>query len=322
MRKFIFPLLLSILLLVPACGGEGGSNPASPAVGNITYLITQNYGAETVLEEAVSYQPDRSVMEGLFATKAEVETAYGGDFVSVINGLSTQNSGLTGERYDWFYYVNGIFADVGALDYLLLPGDQIWWDYHPWKVSQGTPAVVGCWPEPFLHGFRGKVKETVVLPVPSMAEQGKKLQAALQELGVQSTAVRELDGTSAEELGARKGPIIAVGAWPELARYKWLAEFNEAWRRNGTFLHFSADGLELLDHSGQVVRTVQGSAGVIMATAEGNGDDSPLWIVTGSDAQGTAAALDILIEQPEKIKAAYSIVILPDEVMKLPAMRE
>lgn len=322
MKKFIFPLLLTILLFIPACGGERGTSPSSPAAGNIAYLITQNYGAETVLEEAVSYQPDRSVMEGLLATEAEVETAYGGDFVSVINGLSTQNSGLTGERYDWFYYVNGIFADVGALDYLPLPGDQIWWDYHPWKVSQGTSAVIGCWPEPFLHGFRGKVKETVILPVPAMAEQGKKLQAALKELGVQSVAVRELEGTSAKELGAREGPVIAVGTWPELARYKWLAEFNEAWQRNGAFLHFSADGLELLDHSGQVVRTVQDSAGVIMATGEGNGDDSPLWIVTGSDTAGTAAALKILIEQPEKIKAAYSIVILPDEVMKLPAVRE
>ena len=58
-----------------------------------------------------------------------------GSFVDGINGLISKGTGLTGERLDWFYFVNGIFSDVGALDYFPEPGDVVWWDYRPWKMS-------------------------------------------------------------------------------------------------------------------------------------------------------------------------------------------
>lgn len=325
MKKIFLPIILIFALLLSGCGGDTGDVPVSPDTDKrtvpVTYLITRDYGAQTVLEQEVAWQEDMSVMDGLFSLDAEVETAYAGDFVSSINGLSTENGGLSGVRYDWFYYVNGIFADVGALDYLPRPGEIVWWDYHPWKVSQGTPAVIGCWPEPFVHGFRGKVHETVILPLPAYAARASELQDVLQEQGVQSVTVREFSSSTAEEAGSRSGPTIVIGEWPELAEFTWLADFNEAFQRNGTFLHFTDAGLELLDHSGQAVREITGEAGVIMATAEGNGDDSPLWIVTGTGAAGTESALEVLIREPEKIKAAYSAVILPDEVVKLPAVK-
>ena len=67
--------------------------------------------------------------------------------------------GLAGDRAaqrDWFYYVNGIEADVGAQDYGLSSGDRIQWDYHSWRATMRVPAIVGAYPEPFVHGYRGK----------------------------------------------------------------------------------------------------------------------------------------------------------------------
>lgn len=289
----------------------------SSDTGNIRYIITKNYGTEMVLNKQVNYQKNSSIIDGLMDTGAEVETSYGGSFVSDINGLNSEKGRAGGVRRDWFYFVNGIFADSGALDYFPQPGEIIWWDYHPWKTSQGTPAVIGCFPEPFLHGYRQKVKATVIMTVAQETEKGLDLQKALQAYGVSDVVVKEIN---ADMLERREGPTVIIGQWQELAKIQWLNEFNEAYQKNGTYLHFTEKGLELMNYMGEGVKLVQDNVGVICATGEGNGDDSPLWIITGTDRSGTEAALELLTRHPEKVQAAYGVAILPGEIIKLPVM--
>jgi hypothetical protein len=59
--------------------------------------------------------------------------------------------------------VNGIESDRGAAEYTLHPGDVEWWDYRSWSHAMSVPVVVGAFPEPFLHGFDGKVRPAVVV---------------------------------------------------------------------------------------------------------------------------------------------------------------
>ena len=47
----------------------------------------------------------------------DVETRYGGRFVQSIDGLE---GGGAGGSVDWFYFVNGFEADVGAAEYELV----------------------------------------------------------------------------------------------------------------------------------------------------------------------------------------------------------
>ncbi len=286
--------------------------------GKIHYLITKNYGTKMVLNKQVNYQKKSSIIDGLMDTGAEVETSYGGSFISDINGLKSEKGMAGGVRKDWFYFVNGIFADGGALDYFPQPGEKIWWDYHPWKTSQGTPAVIGCFPEPFLHGYRQKVKATVIMTVAQETEKGLDLQKALQAYGVSDVVVKEIN---ADILKKREGPTVIIGQWQELEKLQWLREFNEAYQRNGVYLHFTGEGLELMNYRGEGVRLVQDNVGVICATGEGNGDDSPLWIITGTDRSGTEAALELLTRHPEKVQASYGVAVLPGEIIKLPVMR-
>ncbi len=82
----------------------------------------------------------------------KVTTRYGGSFVQSIDGISGGGSGGTS---DWFFYVNGIEADKGATSIKVHQGDRIWWDYRDWGVTDDIPAVVGSFPEPFLHGVDG-----------------------------------------------------------------------------------------------------------------------------------------------------------------------
>ena len=71
-------------------------------------------------------------------------------------------------RSDWFFYVNGIESPIGAAEYELGDGDRVWWDYRDWTAAMRVPAVVGSWPEPFVHGFDGeRWTAAVVCPAPS-----------------------------------------------------------------------------------------------------------------------------------------------------------
>ena len=46
-------------------------------------------------------------------------------------------AGPAGTR-DWFFFVNGIEADVGAAEYELSPGDVVQWDYRDWRGDDAT----------------------------------------------------------------------------------------------------------------------------------------------------------------------------------------
>ena len=82
----------------------------------------------------------------------DVETGSGGGFVQQIDGVA--GGRRAGRPVDWFYYVNGIEARVGAAERRINPGDRVWWDHHDWGVTLRIPAVVGAFPEPFLSGDR------------------------------------------------------------------------------------------------------------------------------------------------------------------------
>ena len=86
-------------------------------------------------------------------SRFKITTRFGGGFVQSINGLE---GGGEGGHVDWFFWVNGIESSVGAADYELSPGDHVQWDRRDWSATMRVPAIVGAFPEPFLHGTKGK----------------------------------------------------------------------------------------------------------------------------------------------------------------------
>jgi hypothetical protein len=135
--------------LVAGCGG--GEH------GQATVWITRDEGKTVLLVRRVP--AGETAMQALDRS-AKIDTRYGGRFVEAINGLS----GSVSSRHDWFYFVNGIEATRGAVDYRLRNGDVEWWDYRDWgRVGQNVSVVVGAFPEPFVHGYGGKVRPAVVV---------------------------------------------------------------------------------------------------------------------------------------------------------------
>jgi Domain of unknown function (DUF4430) len=141
--------LLAVLALA-GCGEEqAGSGTAS-------LWVTRDRGAEVILTTTVP--AGISALEAV-DRELDVETRYGGRFVQAIEGFEGSLDG----RHDWFWYVNGLEGDRSAAEYRLRPGEIVWWDHRSWEGELRVPVVVGAFPEPFLHGFGGKVPPAVVV---------------------------------------------------------------------------------------------------------------------------------------------------------------
>lgn len=136
--------------LLAGCGGGG-------LHGHATLWVTRDEGRHVLLVRTV---PAGETAIQALDRSAKVGTRYGGRFVQSVDGLA----GSISTRHDWFYFVNGIEATRGAAEYVLHDGDVEWWDYRDWgSVGQSVPVVVGAFPEPFLHGYGGRVRPAVVV---------------------------------------------------------------------------------------------------------------------------------------------------------------
>src|ERR671922_80263 len=111
-------LLLSALTAPAGCGvGAGGERD-----GGAELRITENFGRERLgSAREDKLREDQTVMR-LLRKHFEVETRFGGRFVQRLKGRS--GKGADGQ-VDWFYFVNGYEASVGASDYELSPGEVV-----------------------------------------------------------------------------------------------------------------------------------------------------------------------------------------------------
>ena len=90
----------------------------------------------------------------LLQRNAKVTTRFGGGFVQSIDGPPA--GGARGGRVDWFFYVNGIEASQGRGGGARAPGRPRLVGPPRLGRRERVPAVVGSFPEPFLHGSGGK----------------------------------------------------------------------------------------------------------------------------------------------------------------------
>jgi hypothetical protein len=142
---------VAVAALLAGCGGSGAGH------GTAALWVTRDEGKTVLVMRSVP--ADETVLQAL-ERSTKITTRYGGRFVQSVNGIS----GSITSRHDWFYFVNGVEGDRGAGDYRLRPGDIAWWDYRDWgRQGMSVPAVVGAFPEPFVHGYDGKRRVTIVL---------------------------------------------------------------------------------------------------------------------------------------------------------------
>lgn len=276
--------------------------------------VTKNFGRTQLSTVHMEGSAGSSLMVVLKA-HMDIETAYGGSFINSVNGIASDSGNFTNPGSDWFLYINGICCDTGAGDYVISAGDSVWLDFHHWERGPANAAVIGLYPEPFLHGYRGKV-----LPVCIMSDEGnqdlaQQLSKSLTLRGVKNVTVV---GMNNDLLMKRQGPTIVMGEWSALQHLAYLKSLNDAYGKNGMGIHFTQDGVELLDYTGKKADFKSGGTGIIAASGEGLGDASPLWLVSGTDSKGYQQAVKLLLNYSGELAYFYSAAVCEGQVIHLP----
>lgn len=293
-----------------AAGGLPAT-PERPAADSLVLWITRDFGSEVLKALDVKPAPGEQVLQVL-AREVQIETAYGGGFVTRINGLG---SGKPGE--DWFYWVNGILAGIGAGEFPARPGDTVWWDFHPWNRTAFLPAVVGAYPEPFLHGYTGEVPPAKILFSAGAKDQAQAVAGALKKAGAPEP---ELAAYEEGSLLKRSAPTVLVATWPEVSTDKDLAGLFRNWRKTGLYIQFDGTGVAALGADGREAVRYEKGAGAVLATGSGPADPHPLWLILGTDAAGLKRAVQLLGAQPQELARRIGVVVGPSgQVRPLPA---
>ncbi|HZK43261.1 MAG TPA: DUF4430 domain-containing protein [Syntrophomonadaceae bacterium] len=274
----------------------------------INLTISQNFGQLTVFNQAINFNSDDTLLQ-LMQNNLDLETSYGNSFISSINGIKMRQ-GM--KRSDWFFYINGIASHTGLRDYKLNAGDKIFWDYHLWSAGPTNNAIIGAYPEPFLHGYRGNINPTKILYDTDSQALAQKLTVSLNNRGVR------VDNNLISNNIDSSGPTIIIGTWPKLANNSAVNNINNGYQKNGTSVHFTDQGLDLLNYKGQVARTVMANSAVIAAYGKSLGDPNPVWLIIGTDELALNKAINILINSPGDIRGLYSIAILAEGLTPLP----
>jgi hypothetical protein len=251
--------------------------------------VTRDFGSQALVDERESISESDTVLR-LLDRNADVETRYGGGFVQSIDGLSGGRA--DGRASDWFFYVDGIESPVGAAEYELGDGERVWWDYHDWTAAMRVPAVVGSWPEPFLHGFKEDQWPAEVRCVTFPGTCGR----VAERLGAAGAMLAPTPEST--ELGPHEGSIaVLVGTWAHIRRDQEASLLDGGPEESGVFARFSGGRralLTLLNQRAEVAGSLGRGAGLVAALRPGDGP--PTWVVTGTDRAGVEAAVDLLDE--------------------------
>ncbi len=253
-----FALLLSGLLALAALAGCAATRSAGS--GELAITVTRDFGAEAVV-------------------------ALGQERVPKPPGLAEILQRYPTTRHKQSLFVNGILATDPAAQLNVHGGDRVWQDQHNTNVNDAIPAVVGSFPEPFLHGIDGKRLPVRVECDDPRGGPCSQVAEKLVSLGV--VAGRSIISRSAADESLR----ILVGPWNRLRGRDLESDSIDAGpRSSGVYARFDAAGdkLVVLDPGGKAAKTLGAGTGFIAATAKR--ERQPVWFVSGTDAAGVAAA--------------------------------
>jgi hypothetical protein len=298
---------LAAALAISAMAAVGCGLGPGEDEGEVELTVTRDYGSEVMVRESDSIDESDTVLRVL-DRNAEITTRFGGGFIQSIDGLAGSQSG--GRRSDWFFYVNGVESPIGSAAYDPSDGDRIWWDHRDWTAAMRVPAVVGSWPEPFVHGFEGQRWTTYTNCVIRGPACGRVEEGLLSALGPRGIVV-SVFGPRVERgrLSKEPGIEVLVGTWNALRPNPVAHLLAQSPSDSGVFARFVGTKhplLEVLNREGQPAGSIGKGGGLIAALRPGEGP--PTWVVTGTDEKGVAAAANLL---GDSLRNHYALATQP-----------
>jgi Domain of unknown function (DUF4430) len=294
--------------IVGAIAAAGCGLGPGKGTSGVSLTVTRNFGSHQVGAISERHVPGSETVMRMLERSFHVQTRYGGGFVQSIDGLAGDSS-----RHDWFYYVNGIEAEKGAATTAVHRGDRIWWDLHDWSVTDSVPAVVGSFPEPFVHGSGGRRLPTTIGCAQDASTACTQVAKEMKAIGV-PVANQLLGGGSGTDSLA-----VLVGTWRDMRGVIAASLIAKGPSSSGVYARFRGPNgatLQLLDPRGRVVRTLGAGAGLIAATRDQVSE--PTWLITGTDPAGVAAAASALT--PARLRDHFALAVHGGADLPVPAL--
>lgn len=295
-------MILAACLLAAVLGGCGIGPGESE--GPAELLVTRDYGNTELASTKIDDVTESTTVMRALDANADIETRYGGGFVSSVDGLA--NGIEDGRSLDWFYFVNGVAGNRGAAEYQLDAGEQAWWDYRDWTSAMEAQAVVGAFPKPLVGGFEGS-DPGVSLDCLDGGETCDAVQTRLEDLGADV-----VKGSDPDRIR------VLVGPWESVSRVPEAARLGKGPQDSGVFAKFKKGGsgfslLGLDDHA-EVVKDFGPQAGLIAATRQGGG--MPVWVITAGSKAGLPAIVPAMT--PELLAHHYAAVVFDGRIASVP----
>lgn len=310
-KIIVIALIITCLFAIVFCGCQ----PQPSGEIAVRVIVTQDFGNELMLDELVIVANDANALDTL-AKVATVQTKYGGGFIEAINEIRSQYSGSKVKK-DWFLYVNGISANVGALDYKLCNGDVEHWDFHDWSFHAFVPAIIGDFPQPFLGGYQGKVLPTLVVYDEGSQEAAQDLVNGLKELGVESIHAQAATGVSSQD--KEHSNLILLGT----EDFGLISELNKNYEKLGFFISFE-DGKVVIWNPRGDDKQCYLDCGLIQATQnpwnpKGVGAcENVSWMISGTDKAQVRNTVNVLVNHYKEFRYACAAIIVNGKVIEVP----
>ncbi|HEX6027106.1 MAG TPA: DUF4430 domain-containing protein [Solirubrobacter sp.] len=296
--------LIACLALLSGCGLGAGEETGGP----VTLTVSHGFGSEHVAPPVEGNAREGETVMRLLQRSFDVSTRFGGNFVQEIEGIAGGRE--NGRRVDWFYYVNGIEASIGAGEKRLYPGDRVWFDHHDWEEAMRVPAVVGAFPEPFKSGVDGKKLPIRLVCLGPETRSCDEVETRLKTAGVRNIARSNLESSPGEVLR------VLVGRWRDVRKDITARRLEEGPAASGVFARPAPSGerIDLMGPDGEVERTLGAAAGLVAATAVV--EERPTWLISGTDDVGVAAAAAALTE--DQLRDHFAVAIEAGRGVPLP----
>ncbi len=313
-RKVSYILcLLLVFFTLTAC--QNSSEQVSSE--GVRFIITKSFGYEVIKDEVVPFNENYAVLDYLEAI-SEVETAYGGGFVNGIDGLK---SGFTDSKdkvkKDWFFYANGIFSHMGALDYYPLAGDVIQWDYHEWENSSNSNAVLTGWPSVFISGYDGLKAETSIVYTETYKDAAEGLRKALKETGVDAS----ITAHSLEMDLGEGGHTILLADYLTLLEDTLTSKILETYKNRGLYIGLEESNIVAFTQDYSASEIIDDEV-VMFAYQKIYAQPDTLFVVAGDDAGLIEQFLEMIMSENEVTMGKSGLLLNSNGLNALPLSSE
>lgn len=298
MPRLPVALIASVAFLISLpLAGCGLAPPA--ATGPVGLTVTSGFGSVRLLSGRHAVPATGDTVSKLLAGPLRLSGDGAGNLRAVLGRRAGGGSG-------WFLYVNGIAVLTAPAHTVLHPGDRVWLDLHPTAAGQ-VRAVVGAFPDPFVHGVAGKRLPATLECAPDTQRACDIVSRALSAIGIPSARQVPGTGSGTDTLG------VVVGTVADLRAEVVSALIAQGPGASGVFaVPASGERLTLLDGAGHPAGTLP--AGLLAAT--GDQVAEPTWVVTGTDPAEVAAAAARLA--PAALQDRFAVAVVGGRTVPLP----